>query len=81
MNLDKELPSNFYEISKIKFIHNNFSHENEIISGIKTKTILTNADYTLWEFFNECIMFSNWPQMIFMSFFPKLGIIWNHHLS
>ena len=47
MNLDKELPSNFYEISKIKFIHNNFSHENEIISGIKTKTILTNADYTL----------------------------------
>ena len=57
MNLDKELPSSFYEISKIKFIHNISSHENEIRSGIKTKMILTNADYTYESFFNECIMF------------------------
>ena len=50
MNLDKELPSSFYEISKIKFIHNIFSHENEIRSSIKTKMILTNADYTYESF-------------------------------
>ena len=50
MNLDKELPSSFYEISKIKFIHNISSHENEIRSGIKTKMILTNADYTYESF-------------------------------
>ena len=50
MNLDKELPSSFYEISKIKFIHNIFSHENEIRSGMKTKMILTNADYTYESF-------------------------------